>query len=80
MRLNKMVLVAALLVSGCAFTNNTYDDKGNPATEIRCSWAFPDACFREADKICPNGYRTISKDMEFNMFKHQHVLNIACKK
>lgn len=71
--------LATLMLAGCAFTTPTYDAKGNKTTEIRCSWAFPDACYKEADKICPAGYKTVRKDMDFGMLKNQHVLEIACK-
>lgn len=77
---NTLIVIAVLaLLSGCAFTNKTYDFKGNPATSIRCSWAFPDACYREADKQCPKGYTAIQRDMDFDLLKNQNSLTIVCK-
>lgn len=76
---NYLLALAVLVLGGCAFTQNTYDEKGNPAVEVRCSWAFPEACYKKVDELCPKGYRTVSKDMEFNLFKNQHVITVVCK-
>ncbi len=73
-------VMTVLLLAGCAFTSETYDAKGNPATEVRCSWAFPDACYDKAKQLCPNGYKVARQNMEFSMFKHQNIMTFTCNK
>lgn len=52
-------LLICLTLAGCASSTNTYGPNGEPQVFIDCNLAGLNACYQEAAKRCPRGYRTV---------------------
>lgn len=56
MKFTYFCLAASLILVGCATAKPIQGPNGGIAYFIKCGTARIDACYRQAAKVCPNGY------------------------
>lgn len=72
-------LLIPLMMAGCAIVNDTYDEDGRPVHEILCGTGVPGVCYNKAAEICPNGYYTVDKNMDSDVWSTSKRLTVSCK-
>lgn len=60
------IIIAVVVLSGCATSKQITGPNGKPAHSIRCGAAVADACLEKAGEVCPRGYVLLnSRDSQY---------------
>ncbi|MDP2070453.1 hypothetical protein [Methylotenera sp.] len=52
----KLILLIAIALTGCATSEQIQGPNGSTSYFIKCGSAVIEKCYKEAAKVCPNGY------------------------
>jgi hypothetical protein len=74
-----MLLIAICALSACATTSEKIVlPSGETGVAVRCE-EFLKNCYREAGKVCPNGYEIKEKTTSSNFLVPVYDLMVVCK-
>lgn len=77
------LLILALALTGCTTASPTFGPNGEPLVFIECDYTGMSACYQEAARRCPYGYRTVAAVDTFTpgvlSSDTQKNLTVACQ-